>query len=82
MSILVQINHKTEYQFDRPVNLSPHVVRLRPAAHCRTPIRAYSLKVEPRDHFLNWQPGRVRYADRLPKSSRGLQIPTKNCRGS
>ena len=55
MSILVQINHKTEYQFDRPVNLSPHVVRLRPAAHCRTPIRAYSLKVEPAEHFLNWQ---------------------------
>ncbi len=55
MSILVQINHKTEYQFDRPVNLSPHVVRLRPAAHCRTPIRAYSLKIEPQEHFLNWQ---------------------------
>ena len=55
MSILVQINHKTEYRFDRQVSLSPHVVRLRPAAHCRTPIRAYSLKIEPSDHFLNWQ---------------------------
>ena len=55
MSILVAINHKTEYRFDRLVALSPHVVRLRPAAHCRTPIRAYSLKIEPAEHFLNWQ---------------------------
>ena len=55
MSILVAINHKTEYRFDRLVALSPHVVRLRPAAHCRTPIRAYSLKIEPQEHFLNWQ---------------------------
>jgi hypothetical protein len=31
MSILVAINHKTEYRFDRSVNLAPHTVRLRPA---------------------------------------------------
>ena len=41
MSILVAINHKTEYRFDRMVGLGPHTVRLRPAAHCRTPIRSY-----------------------------------------
>ncbi len=43
------------YRFDRSVRLSPHVVRLRPAPHCRTPILAYSLTVTPVDHFINWQ---------------------------
>jgi len=55
MSILVAINHKTEYRFDRSVNLAPHTIRLRPAPHCRTPIRSYSLRIEPEQHFLNWQ---------------------------
>ena len=55
MTITVALQHKTYYDFDRPVNLSPHVVRLRPAPHSRTPIKAYSLKVEPEDHFINWQ---------------------------
>ncbi len=43
------------YRFDRAVRLSPHIVRLRPAPHCRTPILAYSLTVLPSDHFINWQ---------------------------
>jgi len=55
MAIRVAINHKTEYRFDRPVAVSPHVVRLRPAPHTRTSIEAYSLKVLPKDHFINWQ---------------------------
>jgi uncharacterized protein (DUF2126 family)/transglutaminase-like putative cysteine protease len=55
MAIRVAINHKTEYHYDRLVNLSPHIVRLRPAVHTRTPIHSYSLKVEPKEHFINWQ---------------------------
>ncbi|HYC38539.1 MAG TPA: transglutaminase family protein [Usitatibacter sp.] len=55
MTIKVALHHKTHYAYDRPVGLSPHEVRLRPAAHCRTPIDSYSLKVKPAKHFLNWQ---------------------------
>jgi transglutaminase-like putative cysteine protease len=55
MSIRVALNHTTHYRFDRPVSLSPHEVRLRPAPHCRTRIDSYSLHVDPTDHFINWQ---------------------------
>ncbi len=55
MTIRVALNHQTSYTFDRVVNLWPHEIRLRPAAHSRTPILSYSLNIEPADHFLNWQ---------------------------
>jgi uncharacterized protein (DUF2126 family)/transglutaminase-like putative cysteine protease len=55
MAIRIAVNHVTSYRYDRPVAFSPHVVRLRPAPHCRTPIVAYSLRVSPTEHFLNWQ---------------------------
>lgn len=55
MTIRVAIHHKTYYDFDRAVNLSPHTIRLRPAPHSRTPIRSYSLKIKPDKHFINWQ---------------------------
>lgn len=55
MAIRVAIHHKTQYEFDRLTSLFPHVLRLRPAPHSRTKIHSYSLKVEPADHFINWQ---------------------------
>ena len=55
MAIRVALHHLTEYRYDRLVALSPHIVRLRPAPHCRTPVTAYSLKVKPEQHFINWQ---------------------------
>ncbi len=55
MPIRVALHHKTVYKYDRQVSLSPHIVRLRPAPHCRTPISAYSLKIEPAGYFINWQ---------------------------
>jgi uncharacterized protein (DUF2126 family)/transglutaminase-like putative cysteine protease len=55
MGIKVALEHRTSYTFDRLVEVFPHVVRLRPAPHSRTPIEAYSLTVEPADHFVNWQ---------------------------
>ncbi len=55
MSIRVALHHKTEYLYDRPVTLSPQIVRLRPAPHCRTSIVSYSLKIQPEKQFLNWQ---------------------------
>jgi uncharacterized protein (DUF2126 family)/transglutaminase-like putative cysteine protease len=55
MGIRVLLNHKTIYNYDRPVTLSPQIVRLRPAPHSRTPITSYSLRIEPQEHFINWQ---------------------------
>ncbi len=55
MSVRVAIHHRTEYHYDRPVSLSPHTIRLRPAPHTRTPLHHFSLKVEPKTHYLNWQ---------------------------
>ena len=53
--IRVALTHLTRYRYDRWVTLSPQLIRLRPAPHCRTAVPSYSLRLDPTDHFLNWQ---------------------------
>src|SRR5882762_5561886 len=77
MAIRVALNHKTSYRYPRDVWLSPHVVRLRPAPHCRTPVVSYSLTVTPEEHFINWQ--QDPYSNRMarlmfPKKTRELSV--------
>lgn len=55
MTITVGITHHTEYHYDKRIGMAPHTFRLRPAPHSRTPIKSYSLKIYPEDHFINWQ---------------------------
>ena len=55
MSIRAAIHHLTHYKYDRPVSLSPQIIRLRPAPHSRTRVISHSLKVSPAGHFVNHQ---------------------------
>jgi len=77
MTIRVALHHVTQYNYDRLTTLGPQVIRLRPAPHCRTPVLSYSLKVEPSEHFINWQQDpHANYVGRFvfPKPARHLKI--------
>ena len=47
MSIPISLLHKTEYLYDRKVSLSPHLFRLKPAAHAPAVIESYHFAVQP-----------------------------------
>lgn len=51
----VAFHHTTTYHYDRPVTLSPQLLRLRPTPHCPTPIVSYALTIRPAAHVLLWQ---------------------------
>src|ERR1700709_741193 len=55
MSIQAALRHVTRYRYDRQITLGPQTIRLRPPPHTRAKVLAYSLTVEPKDHFVNWQ---------------------------
>lgn len=74
MDCRIALRHETRYAYDRPASLGPHLIRLRPAPHCRTPISRYALHVVPERHTLNWQNdpqgnfvARVVFAERSPE---------------
>src|SRR5438034_72225 len=54
MPIHVALHHRSHYSYDRPVGHLPHIVRLRPAPHCRTSILSYAMRILPARHFINW----------------------------
>ncbi|MEM7384723.1 MAG: transglutaminase family protein [Verrucomicrobiota bacterium] len=77
MSTHVALYHRTTYSYEKEIEIHPHIVRLKPAPHCRTPILAYSLSVAPEAHFINWQQDAFgNYLARLvfPEKTRKLEF--------
>ena len=54
-STRIQMSHSTLYRYEKPIFLSPQLIRLRPAAHCLTEIHRYRLTVLPTEHLIHWQ---------------------------
>ncbi len=50
----VRIRHESRYHYGKPVDLGPHLIRLRPADHTRARLLSYNLGVTPKCE-LRWQ---------------------------
>ncbi|PCJ42514.1 MAG: hypothetical protein COA71_03100 [SAR86 cluster bacterium] len=55
MTLKVALKHYTAYRFDKKVTIFPHILRLRPAPHCRLHIESYALNINLKKHVLHWQ---------------------------
>lgn len=54
MPLSVSVVHQTCYHYDNPVFLSPHLFRLKPAAHSFVHPLEYVLTIQPSNHSLHW----------------------------
>jgi transglutaminase-like putative cysteine protease len=71
------LRHVTQYRYDRPVQLGPQLVRLRPAPHGRSRVLSYALTVDPDDAHVHWhQDPYANYQARLmlPQRTTRFQI--------
>ena len=48
------LTHESHYRYARPIRLGPHLIRLHPAPHGRTPILSYAMTILPRPARLDW----------------------------
>ncbi len=81
MPTRVLLRHLSRYVYTRPVWLSPHLLRLKPAAHSPGPVEAYSLRVTPPGHLLHWQQdpfgnfvARVVFAEPVPELTIAVEM--------
>ena len=49
------VHHQSQYHYSKSVILSPHLIRLHPAAHSPCAIHQYALTIGPDTHFIHWQ---------------------------
>mgnify|MGYP001820746966 FL=1 len=54
MSVRIALRHRITQRFSRPVKLSTHWLRLRPAPTVQHRVSGYSLNIDAEPHFINW----------------------------
>jgi len=54
MTVRIALRHRITQRFSRPVQLSTHWLRLRPAPTVQHRVSAYSLNIDAEPHFINW----------------------------